>query len=92
MTKQLRFKIPGPDEPGFLRRMRQALELQEQLQSNPNPATMEKMVEFLSVYVDGPQDKAVEMLWDASQEQIEQLVAAITGQEDSGPFDGKTGG
>ena len=50
MTK-LVFEVPGSEEPGYLRRQRQALEFAQGLDiENPNPEMLDKMVEFRSAH------------------------------------------
>lgn len=83
---KLVLNVPGPDEPGFFRRSKKALKLVDELKGNPTAATIEAMIKFLAEYVEGPRDQAEEMLWDASENQIMELVNAITGANDTGPF------
>lgn len=79
----LKFKIPGKDEPGYLRRQRQALRFQGELLDNPSIDTFDEMVEWLAQYVEEPQDQneAYEALLDASESDIFRLLEAIGGGE-----------
>lgn len=62
--------------------MRDALEYAKMLQDNPSPATIDALVEFLLPYVIEPDDRtqARDALWDATQEQFDELLGAIVGK------------
>lgn len=79
---KLTFTAPGRTEPGYLRRMRKALELKENLTKEPTPETLDTLVEFLLPYVTDPSDRgqARDLLWDASQEQFEGMLHAVAGE------------
>ena len=80
---QIEFTLPGPDAPGFLRRQRKALEFAEEFsRGTVSPGTVDALVEFLVEYVTAPvsRDDAIEALWDASEEQFNELLSALTGQ------------
>lgn len=80
----LKFEIPGPDAPGFLRRQRQALEFSQKLTGNPSPETLDSMVEFLAQFVTEPEehDAKIDALWEASENQFMQLLNALRGETD----------
>lgn len=80
--RKIEFQLPGKDTPGYLRRMRDALEYAKMLQDNPSPATIDALVEFLLPYVIEPDDRtqARDALWDATQEQFDELLGAIVGK------------
>lgn len=90
---QIVFEPPGRDEPGFLRRSKRALQLAIQLKDfqtlDMETVTVEKldifddMVEFLVPFVKKPADRkeAEEALWNASESQFSQMLAAVQGQE-----------
>jgi hypothetical protein len=87
---ELHFEVPGRDAPGFLRRSRKALEFSQSLSENPAPEDLDKMVEFLVQYVTKPEkhEDKLDALWDASQEDFEMLLSAITGDvETENPTD-----
>jgi len=75
----LKFKVPGKDEPGFLRRQRQALKFRGDLMSDPSAEVIDEMIEWLVQYVEEPQDReeASEALLDATEEQFFQLIELI---------------
>lgn len=75
------FKAPGKDEPGFLRRQRQAIEFSEKLTNKPTTKTIDAMVDFLLVYVVEPTDRkdAREALLDASEAQFGELLGVLAG-------------
>lgn len=78
----LHFEVPGSDAPGFLRRQRKALEFSQSLSDNPTPEDLDKMVEFLAGFVTEPKkhEAKIEALWEASQDEFEALLKAITGE------------
>lgn len=88
---KLIFEPPGRDAPGFLRRSKRALELALELREfqNLNMQTLtqeklvifDKMVNFLAPFVKYPEglDEAKEALWDASEEQFDEMLAAVQG-------------
>ncbi len=80
---QLVFTPPTKETPGFLKRMRKALAFGAALKDNPTPEAMDDMVAFLADYVTEPADRAeaIDALWDATQEQFEQMLSAITGSK-----------
>ena len=83
---KLVFTKPDPEAPGYLRRMRQALEFQEAFKSaNPGPAAVDKLIEFLLPNVTEPVDRneAREALLDASQAQFMELLGALTGGDEN---------
>jgi len=86
---KLVFTPPGPDAPGYLKRQRQALEFVNAINDKPQPETLDKMVVFLAQFVSEPEahEDKLEALWMASQEQFQQLLAAITGgvENDANP-------
>jgi hypothetical protein len=87
MMSQLEFTPPGPETPGFLRRMREALRFQNMLSEHPTVEAMDAMVDFLLSYVTEPKDKteARELLLDASEQQFNDLLSAITGEQAANP-------
>ena len=75
---ELVFEVPGPDAPGYLRRQRKALEFR---QASNTPEGLDSLVNFLVEYVKVPKDRkeAKKALWDASEEQIDELLDSISG-------------
>jgi len=88
---QLHFEQPGSNEPGFLRRSKRALELQETIQSASSghiaSSIIDELIDFLLDYVTEPTDRAEarELLLDASQDQFNEMLAAITGLNSENP-------
>lgn len=80
---RLQFEIPGPSEPGFLRRQREAVKYREALRNNPSVQTMDDMITFLLGFVVEPTDKeqARELLLDLSRDDYNRTLAAVN-QED----------
>lgn len=79
---EIRFRVPGADEPGFLRRSRQALEFQRKMAGEMTPEAMDDMVGFLSMFVSEPSDPAAakEALYDASKNQFYELLELMKGE------------
>lgn len=77
-------RLPGKDEPGYLRRLTRALELNEQLKSGPTPQLFTAMVEFLAPLIDGTEsvEQAKEIIWDLSENQFRQAFDAMLGGDD----------
>ena len=80
---KLVFAPPDADAPGYLKRQRQALELFDEYKGNPTVDSVDKLVDFLLPFVTEPKTpaKAREALWDASQNQIQQLIGVVVGGE-----------
>lgn len=79
---QLVIEAPGRKSPGFLKRMRQATHIQAALKASQLTAeVMDELVAFLLPYVVEPADRqeATDLLWEASQEQIEEAMRGIGG-------------
>lgn len=81
---QLIFEPPSPDAPGYLRRLRQAVAFQESIKAKQlTPQVIDDLTGFLSAYFAGvPQAEAKEMLLDASENQFQEMLQAITGKDD----------
>ena len=77
--KELVFSPPKQNEPGFLRRTQKALAFQVEMKNDPRPETIDKMVDFLLTYVEEPKDRdeAREALYEATEEQFNQLIDVI---------------
>jgi hypothetical protein len=84
--KELVFSPPGRGEPGFLRRTQKALAFQVEMKNDPRPETIDKMVDFLLTYVEEPKDRAEarEALYEATEEQFNQLIDVIVGGSANG--------
>ncbi len=78
------FELPDAKTPGFLRRSRQLAEYQDAVKQDGlgELAKFDLMVKFLSQFVKEPTDpQAVQdALMDATQEQINDLFALLTGK------------
>ncbi len=86
---QLRFRAPGKDAPGYLRRQRQALEFSEKLKQTENISaqTIDDLVAFFLPFVTRPanRDEAREALFDMSQTQFEDMLSELTGERKGVP-------
>ena len=83
---KLVFAPPDADAPGYLKRQRQALELFDGYKNDPSVDTVDRLVDFLLPFVTEPKTKARarEALWDASQNQIKQLIGVVVGGDEEG--------
>ena len=81
---KLVFVPPDADAPGYLKRQRQALELFDSYKNDPSVDSVDKLVDFLLPFVTEPKTKAKaeEALWDASQNQIQQMIGVVVGGGD----------
>lgn len=82
LNLKLEFEVPDAQAPGFLKRQRRAMEFAEKFEAErTDPSVLDEMVEFLADFVVIPDDRkqAKEALWNASQEQFEAMLDAITG-------------
>lgn len=68
---KIKWKLPGPDDPGFLRRRREAIAL---LDAEPTPESMDNLVEFLTPFVEDP-----DTLLDCSKREYGQAMLAFLG-------------
>lgn len=85
----VKFQAPDSTTPGFLKRMKRALAFSEQIQAGKLSADMiDGLVEFLVDFVIEPtnRDEAKDLLLDASQEQFESMLAAVTGGSPTVPL------
>src|SRR4030065_523865 len=89
----LRFKVPGPDDPGYLRRMREGLRFRDQLAGGePTPEMIEEMAKFLATYVTEPADYAArgEAMLDARASAVGRITGR-TGSRQRGRAETRTG-
>ncbi len=73
---ELRFLVPGPDEPGYLLREQKRLKfLGEYLEIESGEDKIPFLIDYLLQFVTEPKDreKAKELLWDASEAVITEL-------------------
>lgn len=78
---ELVFEVPGRDAPGYLLRQRTILEFQQARDKPQDPETVTAMVNWLAGYVKIPENReeAIAALWEASEEQIDELLESISG-------------
>lgn len=81
MSVKIVFQPPSKDSPGYLKRMRQAMQFGTSLKNGEaTPEMMDDLVKFLSGYVTEPQgDAAIDALWEMTEEQFLQLIEVIKG-------------
>lgn len=79
---ELVFAVPGADEPGYLIRQRKALKFAQEFEGGATPELLDGLVDFLSEFVEEPSDpkEAKEALWGASENQIMELLGAVSSQ------------
>ena len=81
---ELVFNLPDENTPGYLRRQKEALKLQQRIQEKLSPETVDDIVNFLAPYIAEPKDpkQAKEALWDASKAQFNQLLNSVIGLDE----------
>lgn len=86
----IKWKLPSPDEPGFLRRR---LDLSALLDAEPTPENQEAVIEFLIPFVDAPKKEARERLLDASKAEYGVAILNLLGLGNivTPPKDGSSG-
>lgn len=75
-------KLPGKDAPGYLGRMRRLVQFMElQKRGELDLETYDALIEFILDFIASPpRDEARELLlWQVSEEQLGELMAAISG-------------
>ena len=77
----LKWKIPGPDAKGYLKRQRKAYEFFET--GEMGAQWFDNLIEFLLPFVDTPRDrsKAREALWDMSEKEYKEALDLIAGRQ-----------
>ena len=73
---ELRFLVPGPDEPGYLKREQKRLLFLEEYEEIENAKDkLPFLIDYLAGFVTEPKSKkeAKELLWDAPQTTIAEL-------------------
>lgn len=76
------FEAPTKERPGYLKRIRKAMEFGAALSSgNATPKTLDDLINFLADYVIEPKSRedAIAALWDATEEQFLQLINIVKG-------------
>jgi hypothetical protein len=85
----VKFQAPDSTTPGFLKRMKRALNFSEQINAGKlNASMIDGLVDFLVDFVIEPKDRdeAKELLLDASQEQFESMLGAVMGNAPAVPL------
>ena len=79
------FELPNKSTPGYLKRQRKALVFYKALTGDPEPETVDEIVEFLVDFVTEPAEieEAKEALRDASEDQFQLLFNAVLGRTDT---------
>ena len=72
----LRWELPGPNTPGFLRRRRELLAL---LHAEGTPESLDDLAQYLVQYVGGPisHDQALAEIMDMDLEEYGRVVAGL---------------
>ena len=85
MTTEIVFEVPGPEAPGYLRRLMAANKFTTMRnEGNITPEYYQNLITFLLAYIKKPadRDEAREALLDASELEYIDLLNAITGKAD----------
>lgn len=74
------FNLPTKSTPGYLRRMREAAEVRARA-AEGSPEAVDTLVSYLAQFVasGAGRDQAVELLYEASEEQLEAAFAFLNG-------------
>jgi glutamine synthetase adenylyltransferase len=76
-------ELPTRQTPGFLKRSKRALEFSQRISAkgNSDPTLFDEMIEFLLPLVKEPTDpdEARAALWDATEEQYDDMMTALLG-------------
>ena len=85
---EIKWKLPGVNEPGFLRRRGEIIAL---LDAAPTPKSMDAILAYLVPFVDAPEDEAREILLESSRLEYGEAVINLLGYDYSvpDPKDGK---
>ena len=86
-VSKLVFELPTPQSPGYLKRMRSAIEYNKKIKSRDglDPGVIDDLVGFLLPYVKEPEDRteAREMMFnDLTEEQYGDILKALSGKEE----------
>ncbi len=78
---KLVFRIPGPEERGFLRRQREAAHHLDAVRTQASVTTIDSMIDFLATFVEEPSDSATvhALLMDMSRSDYNRLLTAVMG-------------
>ena len=84
---KLVFELPTPQTPGYLKRMRSAIEYNKKIKSRDalDPGVVDDMVDFLLPYIVEPEDREearVLMFDDLTEEQFSKMLEALSGKEE----------
>jgi hypothetical protein len=78
-TMQLVIKVPDKNTPGFARRLHRAAMFSENMKVGFTSKLVEEMIEFLAEYIEGDREQAKEYLWDCTEVQFNEMIAAVSG-------------
>ena len=86
---KLVFELPTPQTPGYLKRMRSAIEYNKKIKSRDalDPGVVDDMVDFLLPYIKEPEDREEArklMFDDLTEEQFSEMLDALSGKEKEG--------
>jgi len=78
---QLVIRVPDKNTPGFPRRLQRAAAFKHQIEDKGfTPDLVEKIVEFLSDYVEGGNKaEQIEMIWNCTEVQFDEMLSALGG-------------
>jgi len=82
---EIKWKLPGPDEPGFLRRRQEIIAL---LDAKPTPEANDNILKFLRPYVEDP-----DTLLDCTRREYGRAILSLLGIDHkvSDPKEGSSG-
>ena len=80
--QEIVIKPAGPDKPGYLRRVRKAMGIQQRMANEGGVEAFDEMIDFLLAESDVTVPKGVdprEALMDLSQDQYNELIGTFSG-------------
>jgi hypothetical protein len=83
----MKYRIPGPEEAGYLKRQRKAADFWSKMGEMSGPESYDAMVDFLVDFVEEPEDReaAKEALWELSENDYRDLIDKVMGRAEPDP-------
>ena len=74
----IKWKLPGPDETGFLKRRYEIILL---LDAEPSEESMQAILDYLAPFVDAPEGEAMDALLECSKLEYGQAILNLLGYD-----------
>ena len=74
-----------PDQKGYLRKQRRALELFDEFQDSASVQNLDELIEYISEYIEEPatKEEQVDALLDASRNEIGAIIRGVFGGDEN---------